>query len=177
MLNYMELLEAPLLALGETKSPCVTASRAMLLSWRSSVVATLVEAGADEFLKRCGLAPKLEALQTAEAEPQLRLSEKPGLEPLALAAAMRSFYAELFRMDGMLLPAAEGITSPLLRVQAVQECAHRLAATHHHINSLVRREDSGYKRPWAIVQQTPQEVETLLNMLPKLGGCSREGER
>ena len=46
---------------------------------------------------------KLAALQTAADQPQLQLSSVVGLEPLALAAAMRAFYQQLFRSGGALV--------------------------------------------------------------------------
>lgn len=72
--------------------------------------------------------------------------------------------------------AAEGITSPALRAQAVRGCARQVALTHRSIDALVLREGSGYEWSTAM-QQMSREVEALLDVFSESGGLSESGGR
>lgn len=87
-----------------------------------------------------------------------------GLEPLALAAAMRAFYQQLFRSGGALVERAELVASLALRRRALQRTAQTVAATHRHIHQVVSRQGSGYTDLSTILLHTPDEVDTLLDV-------------
>ena len=93
---------------------------------------------------------------------QLQLSSVVGLEPLALAAAMRAFYQQLFRSGGALVERAELVASLALRRRALQRTAQTVAATHRHIHQVVSRQGSGYTDLSTILLHTPDEVDTLI---------------
>ena len=144
----------------------VSPSRPAVESAIEAALAELGRAAAEELIGECGLGSKLAALQTAEAQPHLPMASVLGLEPLALATAMRSFYATLFRRGDALVPAAEKLTAAPLRRRAVAAAARTLASTHAHIHALVRRKGSGYDAPETILLHSPEEVETLLDVMP-----------
>lgn len=151
----------------------------------------LARASAEELIGSCGLGAKLAALQacppsssslgmpcchplltlpwrraaqTAEAQPHIPMASVLGLEPLALATAMRSFYATLFQRGDRLVPAADLLDAPPLRRRAAAAAAKTLASTHAHIHSLVKRAGAGYESPETILLHSPAEVETLLDV-------------
>jgi hypothetical protein len=99
-----------------------------------------------------------------QAQPQITMASVIGLEPLALSAAMRSFYTTLFQRGDALVPDAEKLASAALRKKATAQAAHTLAATHAHIHALVSRPGSGYDAPGQILLHTPEEVQTLLDV-------------
>ena len=130
----------------------------------TAALAELARTSAEEFMRSCGLGEKLAALQTAEAQPQVPMATMIGLEPLALAASMRSFYSTLFQRGDALVASVELLSSAALGRQAVLATARTLAATHQHITSLVLRPGAGYEQPGAILLHTPEEVQTLLDV-------------
>ena len=185
LLNSLELLHAALNSgraaapiTGATPSATAAAaaaaaterlvgpSRRAVESAIEAALAELGRAAAEELIGECGLGSKLAALQTAESQPHLPMASVLGLEPLALATAMRSFYATLFRRGDALVPAAEKLTTAPLRRRAVAAAARTLASTHAHIHALVRRKGSGYDAPETILLHSPEEVETLLDVMP-----------
>ena len=156
LLNSMDVLRSTFAAAGARRHEArVTADMDRLLG-------DLARGAAQETLAACGLAAKLAALQTADAQPHISMATVVGLEPLALGSAMRSFYSLLFRQGDALLPHADAIASPTLRRQAVALTARAVSETHAHIHELVSRPTSGYQEAHAILLHTPEEIETLL---------------
>ena len=180
---------APLQATrGVLSAHAVAASAcAELDAHTEQLLAALVRATADTFFEECGLAPKLDALRTAAAQPQLQLCSMVGLESLALSSAtrcfgsppsivsshtssheqaMRSFYSLLFtRGGGELLPHAHRLATPRLRAAASRRAAQMLAATHRRMHQLISRPESGYADGGsAILLHTPEEVDSLLDV-------------
>ena len=93
------------------------------------------------------------------------MAEIVGLEPLALASTMRSFFATLFRRGDALLPHAERLASAPLRRRATEQTARTVASTYAHIHALILRPGSGYEAPEnTILIHTPSEVEALLGL-------------
>ena len=88
-----------------------------------------------------------------------------GLEPLALAAAMRAFYQQLFQTGGALVDKAERVASLALRRRALQLTAQTVAATHRHIYEVVSRPGAGYSDLSTILLHAPDEVDTLLDVV------------
>jgi hypothetical protein len=129
------------------------------------MVGELGRVSAADILDSSGLGPKLPALQTAEAQPHIAMSTMLGLEPLALASAMRSFYSTLFRRGDTIVPHAALIASQRLRREVSSLASRTLASTHRHIHQLVSREGSGYDAPSTILLHSPEEVETLLGLV------------
>ena len=161
LLNCLDAIQQSLAA----QPAEATAVRAAELSEHAEqMVAALAHSTAVAFFERCGLQQKLAALQTAADQPQLQLSSVVGLEPLALAAAMRAFYQQLFRSGGALVERAELVASLALRRRALQRTAQTVAATHRHIHQVVSRQGSGYADLSTILLHTPDEVDTLLDV-------------
>lgn len=161
LLNCLDAIQQSLAA----QPAEATAVRAAELSEHAEqMVAALAHSTAVAFFERCGLQQKLAALQTAADQPQLQLSSVVGLEPLALAAAMRAFYQQLFRSGGALVERAELVASLALRRRALQRTAQTVAATHRHIHQVVSRQGSGYTDLSTILLHTPDEVDTLLDV-------------
>ena len=161
LLNCLDAIQQSLAA----QPAEATAARAAELSEHAEqMVAALAHSTAVAFFERCGLQQKLAALQTAADQPQLQLSSVVGLEPLALAAAMRAFYQQLFRSGGALVERAELVASLALRRRALQRTAQTVAATHRHIHQVVSRQGSGYTDLSTILLHTPDEVDTLLDV-------------
>jgi hypothetical protein len=161
LLNCLDAIQQALAA----QPAEATAVRAAELSGHAEqMVAALAHSTAVAFFERCGLQQKLAALQTAADQPQLQLSSVVGLEPLALAAAMRAFYQQLFRSGGALVERAELVASLALRRRALQRTAQTVAATHRHIHQVVSRQGSGYTDLSTILLHTPDEVDTLLDV-------------
>lgn len=122
----------------------------------------LARDSAQRVLDQCGLGPKLAALQTASQQQHIKMSEVIGLEPLALGAAMRSFYSLTFRQGDSLLGAqAELISASATRRQAATLTARVVASTHRHIHELVR---SRYETPEGILLHSPEEIDALLGL-------------
>ena len=129
------------------------------------MLTALAQTTALDFFERCGLQTKLAALQTAADQPQLALSSVVGLESLAMESAMRGFYSLLFKTAGALIQRAERVASLPLRRRALQLTAQTVAATHRHIHGVVSRDGSGYSDLSKILLHTPEEVETLLDVV------------
>ena len=122
----------------------------------------LARDSAQRVLDQCGLGPKLAALQTASQQQHIKMSEVIGLEPLALGAALRSFYSLTFRQGDSLLGAqAELISASATRRQAASLTARVVASTHRHIHELVR---SRYETPEGILLHSPEEIDALLGL-------------
>ena len=114
----------------------------------------------------CDLQPKLDALSTATSQPQLTLSTIVGLEPLALTAAMRSFYSLLFQTAGAsgFVLLSERIRSADVRRQVSARAARTVGLTHRHIHELLRRPGAGYAELGGILLHSADEVDTLLEI-------------
>ena len=151
---------------GSALPAAAAALRRDLDAHEGELLAALAEAAATDFLEGCGLDAKLAALQTAAAQPHVAMATVLGLEPLALAAATRSFYAALFRSGGAPLPRAAQIASAELRGRAVTLAARTLAATHRQLHEMVSAPGSGYDKPETILLHSAEEVETLLDVGP-----------
>ena len=92
------------------------------------------------------------------------MSEIVGLEPLAIAAVVRSFYGLVFKHGDHLLSQAERIASPAVRRAAAKQTARTVASTYGHIHALVSRPGSGYQQPETILLHSPEEIEALLGL-------------
>ena len=144
----------------------VAATAVSKLDGQLETLVTAVARGAAEaMLNQSGLGEKLAALSTAEAQPQLKMADVIGLEPLALGAAMRGFYSVLFRHGDALLPNADLIEAPPVRRRTATLVAQTIASTHRHLHAMLSREGSGYEQPQkTILPHSPEEIDTLLGV-------------
>lgn len=151
---------------------CASACAPHVARLRESA-ARLADALVDEetgaLFQRCGLSAKLAALQTAREQPGLQLSQIPSLEPAAMAALMRTFYALLYGASAgsagaSLMPNCDRVADSTLRLLAARRVSRNVSLAHRSLYEAISDARNGYVNAEPrIVLHTPAQVDTLLD--------------
>mmetsp|Transcript_17059 Transcript_17059/g.39383 ORF Transcript_17059/g.39383 Transcript_17059/m.39383 type:complete len:430 (+) Transcript_17059:133-1422(+) len=132
---------------------------------------SLVDEQTTALFHKCGLSAKLAALQTAREQPGVQLAAIPSLEPAAMAALMRGFYALLYGTSSgasgsSLMPECERVAEEGLRQLVVRRVSSNVSLAHRSLFEAISEPHNGYAQAEPhVVLHTPAQVDTLLDCI------------
>lgn len=134
-------------------------------------VASLVAEQATLALRACGLAPKLELLQTYEtarsnstsaSDAVPVLAQVPGMEAIALQQTIRAFETDILELGALNMAQIDKIEDDRVRNHARKDTSVALTNAYTLLYNAVASVDSGYANPDSILRYKPEQVHMMI---------------